>query len=58
MTIVKDHINRIEAEIIYNPAPSGGYLKSLKSKLWGGSSKPKMLPDTIQIIIYQTADSR
>lgn len=36
---ITDHINRIEAEIIYNPkASDSGYFKSFKSKLWGGSS--------------------
>jgi hypothetical protein len=38
--VVTDHINKLEAEVTYNPAPkSAGYFKSFKSKLWGGSTK-------------------
>jgi hypothetical protein len=35
--IIKDHINMLEAEIIYNPkASKNGMLSSIKGKLWGG----------------------
>lgn len=58
---IKDHINRIEAEITYNAQDeeSSGYLKSFKSKIWG-SSKPKKqaFTDNIKIEIFQTPDPR
>jgi hypothetical protein len=41
VSVIKDHINMLEAEITYNPKSSrGGMLSSIKGKLWGsGGSK-------------------
>jgi len=49
--IVTDYINRIEAEAVFNPKSSEGYLKSVKSRLWG-SSKPKVLTDIVKISVF------
>ena len=44
---ITDHINRIEAEVVYNPKTSdASYLSSFKKKLWG-SSKPKPYTDLL-----------
>lgn len=49
--IIRDHINLIEAEIIYNPEKPKGYFSSFKSKIVGNGSKPPT--DTIEVQIYQ-----
>lgn len=36
-TTIKDHINKIEVEIVYNPRTPQGYFKSI-SNWFGGSS--------------------
>eukprot|EP00347_Sterkiella_histriomuscorum_P017855 403347716 len=53
--IYRDEVNKIEAEIIYNPTESTGYLSSLKSKWW--SSKKQPLTDIIEVRISQVSDS-
>ena len=50
--IIRDHINLIEAEIIYNPEKPKGYFSSFKSKIVGSNgSKPPT--DAIEVQIYQ-----
>jgi hypothetical protein len=48
--IIIDHINKLEAEVIYNPQQTKGVLKSFRNKLW--KSTNAVLPtDYISIII-------
>lgn len=48
--IIKDHVNMIDAEIVYNPPQetSSGLFGAISSKIWGG----RQTTDTIQIQIY------
>ncbi len=52
-TTIKDHINKIEAEIVYNPKVAQGYLKKI-SNWWAGSTqdKAKQPTDIIEVTIY------
>lgn len=53
--IIRDHINMIEAEIIYNPEKPKSYFSSFKSKIVGSGNK---LPtDSIEVNIYQPSKS-
>ena len=47
-----DHLNKLEAEVTYNPKESGsGYFSNIKSKWWSG--KKQQLTDLIDVKIYK-----
>lgn len=54
MTIT-DHINKLEAEVIYNPSSEKGVLKSFRNRLF--KSPTKQVTDTISIIIRQKSNN-
>lgn len=49
VSVIKDHINMLEAEITYNPKNGKGVLSSIKGKLWGSSKNP--LTDLVDVQI-------
>lgn len=57
--IVKDHINKIDAELEFNPKveqqASSGYLSSLKSKLWKSKKRQGDRSDYIKVTIYKAS---
>ena len=47
---IKDHINKIDVEVDYNPGKAKGLVGSLKSKIW---SKSEQLKDSVSMNFYQ-----